>query len=345
MIRHTAAYVSHYMYPDEPNTTYDQSTNTTMARALFTTTAKHIVGTFDHTGGNYFMFNAGTLGQLHLNYVHPAAANGAPVYLQLYDANYNLVMSKTVYGSEMMSYELPTTGLYYLDVRASSGAMSTSPYAILPSITNATLDHLLNGSAGNDVFTPGAGNETIVGNGGFDIVRYPGLRADSLVTFSDAGLGIHTVGQGKDTLIGIERLEFSDLTLDIGVDSNAAKVYRVYDAVFNRTPDAVGIGFWIHGMDKGVSLLTVASHFMLSDEFTALYGANPTVRELVTGYYRNILDREPEQEGIDFWMGVLESGRATSAEVLVAISESAEHQALLVGQVSHGVAYVPYDAG
>lgn len=92
-----------------------------------------------------------------------------------------------------------------------------------------------------------------------------------------------------------------------------------------------------------MDLLTVASHFMQSDEFTVLYGPSPTVRALVTGYYTNILDRAPEQAGIDFWMDVLDSGRATAAEVLVAISESAEHQALLVGQVAHGVAYIPYD--
>lgn len=339
-----ASYQSYYTYPNEPNTTYDQSTNTTLGRALFTTTAKHIVGMFDHTDGNYFMFSASTLGQLHLNYVHPESSIGQPVYMQLYDANRNLVLNKTLYQSELLSYDLAMTGLYYLDVRASNGAMaSTAAYSILPSITNANLDRLMRGTVQDDVFTQNIGNETIIGDEGFDIVRYPGLRQDSLVTMSDAGMGIHTVGEGKDTLIGIERLEFSDLTLDIGLDSNAAKVYRVYDAVFNRPPDAAGIGFWIHGMDKGVDLRTVAAHFMMSDEFTAMYGANPTVRSLVTGYYRNILDREPEQAGIDFWMGVLDSGRATAQEVLVAISESAEHQALLVGQISHGVAYVPYD--
>lgn len=334
---------SYFTWPDEPNTTYDQSTNTTLARAMFTTTAKHIVGTFDHTDGNFFMFDAATPGLLHLNWVHPATASGAPVFLQLYDAHRNLVLSKTLHGPELIHHALSTSGLYYFDVRASGAAMGTAPYAILPSISNGGADRLMQGSAANDVFTPGSGHDTIVGNGGFDTVRYAGLRKDSLVTFSDAGIGIHTVGQGKDALVGISRLEFSDLTVDVGLQSNAARVYRVYDAVFNRSPDPEGIGFWIHGMDQGVDLLTVASHFMQSDEFTALYGPNPTVRELVTGYYTNILDRAPEQAGIDFWTAVLDSGRASSAELLVAISESAEHQVLLLGQVAHGVTYVPYE--
>ena len=133
MIRH-ASYQSYYTYPNEPNTTYDQATNTTMGRALFTTTAKHIVGMFDHMDSNYFMFGASTLGKLHLNYVHPGSAAGAPVFLRLHDSHGNLVLERTMLGSELVSYELTATGLYYLDVRASEAALGTSAYSILPSI-------------------------------------------------------------------------------------------------------------------------------------------------------------------------------------------------------------------
>lgn len=342
MTRSYSDWAAYGMYPDEPNTTYDPPTNTTMERAAFTTMAKHIVGMLDNTGNNYFMFRCDLPGELHLNYVHPAAASGATVFVELYDYQQNMLLSRPMSASELFSFQLNTTGLFYINVRATDGAMGLSSYAILPALTNAGTNELMRGSVSDDVFTSGAGNDMIIGAGGFDTVRYPGARANSLVTFSDAGLGIHTAGLGKDTLVGISRLEFSDFTVDIGVDSDAAQVYRVYDAVFNRPPDGAGLGFWIHNMDQGTSLLSVASHFMLSNEFRATYGDNPTVRDLVTGYYRNILDREPEQAGIDFWMDVLDDGRASSAEVLVAISESAEHQALLIGQVSHGVSYIPW---
>lgn len=328
------------LYPNEPNTTYDDPTNTTMQRAMFTTTAKHIVGRLDHTGSNYFMFRADTTGVLHLNYVHPAGATGQ-AQLRLFDASYNLVFSTMLDGPALLHQALPATGLYYLDLRAVT-PLGPGEYALLPSISNGNGDDLMNGTAGNDIFTLDAGNDTVIGNGGFDVVRYPGSRFGSLLTFSDAGLGVHTTGQGKDTLVGISRIEFSDLTVDLGVGCEAAVLLRLYNAVFDRSPDAAGLGYWVHARDGGMSMLSVAAHFMQSGEFIARYGSNPSNDALVTGYYRNILDREPERAGIDFWLAVLDEGRASAAEVLCAISESAEHQAMLVGQVSHGVAYQPW---
>lgn len=334
--------LSHFLYPDEPNTTYDDPSNTTMQRAMFTTMAKHIVGTLDHTSSNYFMFRADFAGDLTLNYVHPALANGGAVELRLFDSQGRLVLGKSLHESALVSQHLDAPGLYYIDVRAPVSSLGAAPFSLLAGLSNSNGDDLMAGTAGNDTFTLDTGNDTVVGNGGFDIARYPGLRHDSLITVSDAGLGIHTVGQGKDTLVGISRLEFSDRTVDMGLDSDAARVYRIYDAVFNRPPDEAGIGYWIKAMDGGMPLLAIASHFMLSNEFIAMYGTNPANGALVTGYYRNILDREPEPAGVNFWLDVLDRGLATDAEVLVAISESAEHQALLVGQVAHGVTYIPY---
>jgi hypothetical protein len=43
--------------------------------------------------------------------------------------------------------------------------------------------------------------------------------------------------------------------------------------------------------------------------------------------YRNVLDREGEPGGIDFWTNSLDSGLATRTDVVIAFSESLEHQA------------------
>ncbi|MFZ6778033.1 DUF4214 domain-containing protein [Undibacterium sp. Ji83W] len=42
-----------------------------------------------------------------------------------------------------------------------------------------------------------------------------------------------------------------------GLESNAGKVYRLYQAAFNRTPDATGLGYWIHAMYKGSTIQRV----------------------------------------------------------------------------------------
>lgn len=331
------------IYPNEPNTTYDVSNNRTIGTSQFTTMAKHIVGTLHAGESNFFMFDAAAPGMLTMNFVHPdgEGEGGTPVVFEFFNRYKESVFTITANGSGILSHELPIAGLYYFNVRAGDG-IGSAPFALLPGLSNGGADRLLTGTDANDVFEVNGGNDTIVGNGGYDIVRYKSSMVESLVTCSDAGIGVHTLGQGKDTLIGIERIEFSDRVLDFGTQTDAACMYRIYDAVFNRAPDDAGIGFWVHALENGYDLLGLATHFMRSDEFRSMYGENPTNRELVTGYYRNILDREPEQAGIDFWLGVLDQGRATKEEVMVAISESAEHQTLLIGQISHGVAYIPY---
>ena len=344
--RYAAGWTSNELfgiYPNEPNTTVDVSNNFTLGTSQYTTMAKHIVGTLHAGENNFFMFNADFAGTLTMNFVHPdgEGGSGAPVVFEFFNRYKEAVFTITANGSGVFSHDLPIAGLYYFNVRAADG-IGSAPFALLPALSDGANNRLLAGTDANDVFEVNGGNDTIVGNGGYDIVRYASTRTESLVTCSDAGVGVHTLGQGKDTLIGIERIEFSDRVVDFGNHTDAACMYRIYDAVFNRAPDDAGIGFWVHALENGYDLLGLATHFMRSDEFRSMYGDNPTNRDLVTGYYRNILDREPEPAGIDFWLGVLDQGRATKEEVMVAISESGEHQTLLVGQISHGVAYIPY---
>jgi hypothetical protein len=101
------------------------------------------------------------------------------------------------------------------------------------------------------------------------------------------------------------------------------------------------MGFWISRLDMGVSLTAVADAFVRSDEFASLYGSNPSNADLVTRFYHNILHREPEAGGYQFWVGVLDSHAASVAEVLASFSESAENVAL-VGVLNGGVQYTPY---
>ncbi len=58
---------------------------------------------------------------------------------------------------------------------------------------------------------------------------------------------------------------------------------------------------------------------------------------MVTRYYQNVLGRQPEQLGYDYWMGQLNNGLMTRSEVLAVFSESAENQASLVGVVQGGI--------
>ena len=221
-------------------------------------------------------------------------------------------------------------------------------------------DDSLLGGTGNDTLSGGDGNDVLFGNGGDDLldggsgidtVVFDGAAADYRVQaqgvqdllLSDLRGG---AGEGVDRLVGIERLFFSNgasaLALDTGADGNAGQAYRLYRAAFDREPELGGLGFWIEMLDRGVSLHAVSEGFTRSPEFIELYGANPSNADIVTRLYRNILDREPEKGGYDFWLAVLDEKRADLATVLAAFSEGPENSVALAGLIANGVAYQPY---
>lgn len=203
----------------------------------------------------------------------------------------------------------------------------------------------LMGFAGNDRIRGAGGDDWISGGAGFDFALYAGNRAAYTVTRTATGFTVADGAgvEGRDSLEGIERLVFADthVALDVGAGETGGRAYRLYEAAFNRTPDTAGVGFWIGTLDAGVSVTTVAQGFIDSQEYRAAYGSAMTHRELVTRYYTNILDRAPEQAGLDFWVGKLDSG-ATRADVLAGISESAENIAGSAALIANGFSYLPY---
>ena len=48
----------------------------------------------------------------------------------------------------------------------------------------------------------------------------------------------------------------------------------------------------------------------------------------VKNLYQNILDREPDAEGYDYWVGQLNSGIEDRSELLLGFAESNENQTL-----------------
>jgi Ca2+-binding RTX toxin-like protein len=201
----------------------------------------------------------------------------------------------------------------------------------------------LRGELGNDRLRGGSGDDRLDGGAGVDTAVYDGKGAAFSITHTGAGwiVSDSTGGEGSDSLSGVERLAFADGALALDVDGIAAQAYRVYTAAFDRAPDPGGLGFWIDRMDKGVSLLDVATGFTRSDEFTAMYGASPSAENFLSKLYQNILHRTPDQGGYDFWVNAMHNG-ASEGLVLSLFSDSAENQAQVIGSIEHGIGYVAF---
>lgn len=214
------------------------------------------------------------------------------------------------------------------------------------SITDRNDSTLMRTWAGNDTFTDTNANATaasIDGGLGMDLSTYSqSLSTYHITANTDGSFNIHgnTI---DDTLVNIERLAFSDKNIALDIDGIAGKAYRIYQAAFDRTPDKEGLGYWISEMDKGMSLEGVSNSFIHSQEFQGLYGTNPTNEAFVTLLYNNVLNRNPDAEGMAYWLNEFNTGIIDKVGALASFSESSENINNVADVIANGIEYVPYD--
>lgn len=219
-------------------------------------------------------------------------------------------------------------------------------------IVGSASKDLLQGFAGSDIIRAGAGDDrigadagsdVIDGGAGFDTVIYKNAYANYRIERTGDGWTIadQKGTGGSDTLKNVERVYFSDKDMAlITPDDTGGQIFRMYQAALDRKPDEAGLDYWTHQIDAGgAKLATIADNFIKSAEYRQLYGTGLSNRDLVGKYYEHILHRAPEQAGLDFWTGVLDSKAATNAEVLAAISESKENVDLSVQLIGSGLVF------
>jgi len=201
-------------------------------------------------------------------------------------------------------------------------------------LTNVTFDNYLQLSSTNDSVTLPAGNNWVDAGSGYDVITAPGGFRGVGHALLPGGLRLD-IGSSTDLITGGEEVRFADGTLFLSPDSNAAQVFRLYDAALGRTPDQGGLNTWIAQLDSGAPLINLADAFLGSAEFGQRYG-NLSNQDYVTLLYRNVLDRAPDEGGYALWNSVLAAG-ASRAQVLLSFSESAENKAAQLPTTSAGI--------
>lgn len=225
-------------------------------------------------------------------------------------------------------------------------AAPSQPGAVTLAGGGSMLATHVTGTAARDLFVAGAGSHAIDGGGGIDSVVYRGAKdAFALERGAD---GFHVSGHagsgGADTLRNVERLVFDDGNVALDVDGTAGQAYRLYQAAFERAPDADGLAFWIDAMDGGAGVQEVARDFLASAEFTGRHGQLSDAGFLDV-LYGHVLHRAPDAAGFGFWLAALQVHHATRADVLAQFSDSAENRAQVAGAIEHGIAYGGVDGG
>ncbi len=195
---------------------------------------------------------------------------------------------------------------------------------------------ILFGFGGDDRFTGGADDDTLFGGAGSgDTAIYAGPQARYTLQIESDGVTVidRSGAEGTDALSEIEFLSFGDvanfnLANQVGIASLSAEAIatfvELYIAYFNRAPDAEGLNFWGSAFANGFSLEAIATLFLDQDETRATYPDTLTNLEFATQVYNNVLGRTPDQDGLDFWAGALDSGGVTRDQFILEVLRGAK---------------------
>ena len=123
---------------------------------------------------------------------------------------------------------------------------------------------------------------------------------------------------------------------DIPITNDNSLIYRLYEAAFARCPDEAGFRFWVDAHNKGWNVSDIASYFVNSSEFQQKYGIAISDNEYVYALYKNILGREPDAAGLQYWQDGLSSGKWSRQEELSFFASSIENVGLTAVNINNG---------
>jgi len=120
-------------------------------------------------------------------------------------------------------------------------------------------------------------------------------------------------------------------------------IARAYLGILTRDADQAGFRAWLDVLLDGMSREQIVQFFLDSGEFKAKFGSNLTDAQFVDRMYANVLLRSADTGGLNAWVGVLNSGQMTRAQVALIFLDSLEFQSLSVSQNRLDVSLLYFD--
>jgi methionine-rich copper-binding protein CopC len=235
---------------------------------------------------------------------------------------------------------VPTaSGTYYLGVY-DNGA-GTGPYTVSAKsapVIVTIINLNLRGTSANDTFTTGPGNDSVDGAAGSDTVVYSAGLGNYTVTKTATGYTVKdkSGADGTDTLSNIEALKFTDKSINLQIQAQAAaapaadvtRLTELYIAFFNRIPDADGLSYWIANKIAGQTINQIADAFYSAgSQFSSLTGYTSTMSnaDFVNVIYKNALGRKDGADagGLAYWTSKLSDGSASRGSLVSSVLDAA----------------------
>lgn len=235
-------------------------------------------------------------------------------------------------------------------VGANGGFISVGIQLTVAPLSSTTYGWELNshgaGSSYLVAYRPGSGRPRIVAEGGtaaecasynanvqatvlvvtIDRSCVPGLG--DVITFDALTTGSSSSGQVVGDRLADTRDKQPFVNLSAPDAYNAygpdGTIYRLYRAYFLRQPDIDGFSYWRDAYRNGYPLRAISNDFARSAEFQSRYGQvdNRTFVQLV---YENVLERQPDAGGYQYWLDQMDRG-LIRGDVMLYFSDSREYR-------------------
>jgi hypothetical protein len=200
-------------------------------------------------------------------------------------------------------------------IRSHYGMAIVLPGSEASSGANVVFDLLNKESVQNHISFSNSSFNIIYGNGDIrvdsnGIIKIRSHYDDSVTEFSNIAGIVSTEGVVRFIL-----------------DSSGSEIARLYQAAFKRTPDEAGLDYWLGQKASGMSMADIAHSFLISSEFTSLYGEFSTMepQTIIDLMYKNVLNREPDGNGYRYWLDQMADG-LTASDVFISFANSVENK-------------------
>jgi len=319
---------------DSSSTDYPGDTSTTGVVGI----GRSDYGVIDQVGDVDWFRVSLKAGQQYRFEIEAGSVNGLfDPQLSVHGPSGELVIRATTgqgFQSKHVEFMPTVAGDYFL---AASGQTLVGSYRIGTSnLTTGQADPIaIAGTQGDDALYSTSSNDSIDGGTGVDTVNYSASRSGATIARTATGYTVTQTGE-TDTLVNVEKLRFSDKTVNLTVRASASNLaaadlkllQELYVAFFNRVPDADGLDYWIGEFRAGRTITQIADAFYSAGvQYSSLTGfsAGMTNDDFVNVVYRNVLGRQggADAEGLAYWSNALATGQESKGSLVTSILGSA----------------------
>ena len=210
----------------------------------------------------------------------------------------------------------------------------------IENLIGSAFDDNLFGNELNNKLTGNAGSDAIDGGGGIDLAIYNSSLINFTLTKTSDTWEIVNLDD-LDSLVNIERLQFTDTNIALDLDGNAGKAAKILGVVFGREgiSNKISVGKYIHHLDTG---MTYEEVMQLALE-TAL-GANPSSLSVVDLIWTNIIGPPTPDDNLPQYSALIDNGTYTAVGLTVLAADHSLNATNidLIGLSQTGLEYTLY---